>query len=88
MRTIGVVQPLRLGVPPVLGIVPSAVAQVDPADEGDLPVVVDAPDEDELLVVGSGATHPLVQQHLAARLVHGAGELALFRLVEPQRLWV
>ena len=88
MRTIGVVQPLRLGVPPVLGVVPSAVAQVDPADEGDLPVVVDAPDEDELLVVGSGATHPLVQQHLAARLVHGAGELALFRLVEPQRLRV
>ena len=32
------------------------------------------PDDDHLLVVGAEREHPLVQQHLAARPVDGAGE--------------
>jgi hypothetical protein len=40
-----------LRIPQVLGVVPSAVTEIDPADEGDLLVAPARAKEDELLVV-------------------------------------
>jgi hypothetical protein len=70
------------------GVVPATVTEIDPPDERDLLVVPAGAKENELLVVGSRATDARVQEHLASCLVDGACKIALFRLVEPQRLWV
>ncbi len=54
----------------MLGVVATAVAQIDPADEGDVPVGVPVVlDHEQLLVVRAEPADPLVQQHLPAGLV-------------------
>jgi hypothetical protein len=64
------VQGQRLRVALVIGVVPTAVGQVDAADERDVAGgVVTMPDDDQLLVVGAEHRHPLVQEHLPAGLV-------------------
>jgi hypothetical protein len=42
----------------------------------------------QLLVVGSGPPHPLVEQELAACRVHDACELRFLLLIEADRTWV
>lgn len=67
-------------------VIAAPVAEIDPPDErhilvGPIRMVCDH----QLLVVGPGASHPLVEQELAARRVHDAGELCLLFLVESDR---
>jgi hypothetical protein len=60
----------RLGVAEVALVVAAAVAQVDPADEGDVVVLaVGVADQDQLLVLAARSPDPLVEQDLAAGLV-------------------
>ena len=67
---------LRVAV--VGGVVAAGVAQVDASGERHVPP--GRPHDDRLLVVRSGAPHPLVQQHLPARLVHVVAEVAVLLL--------
>ena len=79
----------RLRVAFVTGVVPAAVAQVDPADEGD--VVVGprrATDDDELLMMASTTPDALVEKNLAARFVDLADELGVLLLAEMRLSWV
>ena len=65
----------------VVGVVAAAVAQVDPAGEGDVPLrVVRVAQHYELLVVRSAAADPLVQQHLAAGRLDVVAEAAVLLL--------
>ena len=60
----------------MVGVVASAVGEVDAADERD--VVLGArpvPDDDELLVMRAQRAHPVVEQHLPARVVDLLGQL-------------
>ena len=68
--------PLPLRIAGVRGIVPPAVAQVDPADERHVLLrPAGVPQHDELLVVRAQHPHPHVQQALAAGRVHLGAEM-------------
>jgi hypothetical protein len=59
----------------VARIVVATVAQVDPARVRDVTIgSFSASDDYQLLMVAAAATHTLVEEHLAACLVHGLGE--------------
>ena len=74
-----------LVVAPVVGVVTTAVAQVDPADVGDVAArVVAVPQDDELLVVRPTRAHPHVTQALPAGLVDLDAEQARLLGVEPE----
>ncbi len=71
------------------GVVAPAVAQVDPADEGDVPRrLLPVLNDDQLLVVRAEPPHPLVEQHLGARLVELRAEPAVRLRVEAHALGV
>ena len=73
----------RLLVTTVCGVVATAVAQVEPADESDVVVrSIRMPDDEQLLVVATVATHSLIQQHLATRFVHRVDEVQVLLLAE------
>ncbi len=77
----------RLRVALVVGVVPPRVAQVDAADERDVPRrVVAVPDHHELLVVRAAGAHPHVQQRLGAALLQRAPEPPVLRRGEPELL--
>jgi hypothetical protein len=60
----------RLWVSRVVGVVPTAVAEVEPANERDVPRrVVTMPDDEEFLVMGAEQAYSLIQQHLSAGVV-------------------
>ncbi len=60
----------RLRVSRVVGIVPTAVGKVDPANERDVPRrVVTMADDEEFLVMGAEQAYTLIQQHLSAGVV-------------------
>jgi hypothetical protein len=64
-------------------VVLAAVAQVDPADVGDVEVgPSDVAQHDQLLVVATAHADPGVEQHLAPGLGQQFGELAVLRLAE------
>jgi hypothetical protein len=60
----------RLRVSRVVGVVPTAVGKVDPANERDIQrrIVTTANDE-ELLMMGAEHAYTLIQQHLSAGVV-------------------
>ena len=72
----------------VPGVVTSAMAEVDPADERDVGGGIGAPHDDELLVVAAAVADALVEQHLTAGLVHDARERQVLSLAEVHRLRV
>src|SRR5918994_962205 len=79
----------RLRVAFVTGVIPAAVAQVDPADEGDVLVRSRrATDDDELLMMASTTPDALVEKYLAARFVDLADELGVLLLAEVGLSWV
>jgi hypothetical protein len=54
----------------VVGVVPTAVAEVEPANERDVPRrVVTMADDEEFLVMGAEQAYSLIQQHLSAGVV-------------------
>jgi hypothetical protein len=76
-----------LGIAEVGHIVATAVAEIDPTDEGDVRVRVVRPvDHDELLMVRAGAPDTLVEYDRAAGRGYDPGELRLFLLVEAEAL--
>lgn len=79
----------RLRVAPVRGVVTPAVAQVDPAGEGDVafrrPRV---PQHHQLLVVRAAPADPLVEQHLAAGGGDRLTQVAVLRLAVGQQVEV
>ena len=84
--SIAAIQVLGLEIAEMVVVIAAPVAEIDPPDErhilvGPIRMVCDH----QLLVVGPGASHPLVEQELAARRVHDAGELCLLFLVESDR---
>ena len=65
----------------VVRVVTAGVAQVDaPGERDDGTARVRRPGHDHLRVVRPGAAHPLVEQHLAARLAHVVAELSLIHI--------
>ena len=72
----------------MLGIVATAVAEIDPTDEGNVRLGPVPSHEDEFLMVRAGPADAGIQQHLTSCLVHCAGQIALLRLVEAERLGV
>ena len=65
------------------GIVPPAVAQVDPTDEGHVLILpARMSKHHELLVVAASPADPLVEQHLAPGLVQDLSELEVLLLAE------
>jgi hypothetical protein len=73
----------------VVGVVPAAVAQIDPAGEGDvLRRVLVMPEDDELLVVAAQPPHPLVEDHLSAAVLDLGVEGAVGLLAERQAVHV
>ena len=73
----------------VLGAVVAAEPQVDASQESDVLVrVAGMADDDELLVVGAAPAGPRVEQHLAALLRDGPGQLGVLALalVQPTGL--
>jgi hypothetical protein len=82
---VGVRHRKRLGVAEVAGVVAAGVAEVDAARERDVaPRVVRMAQHHELLVVGAGAPHPFVEQHLTAGVVHHVAEPAVLLLAVGQ----
>ena len=66
-RAVLAIDPNRLHISPMLRLIASAVAEVDPADEAD--IVVRPPSEDhdhQLLMMTAAAPNPFVKQDLAA----------------------
>jgi hypothetical protein len=60
----------RLRVSRVVGIVPTAVGKVDPANERDIPRrIVTTADDEDFLVMGAKQAYTLIQQHLSAGIV-------------------
>jgi hypothetical protein len=60
----------RLRVSRVVGVVPTAVAEVEAADECDVPRrVIAMADDEEFLVMGAEQAYSLIQQHLSAGVV-------------------
>jgi hypothetical protein len=60
----------RLRVSRVVDVVPAAVAEVEPANERDVPRrVVTMADDEEFLVMGAEQAYSLIQQHLSAGVV-------------------
>jgi hypothetical protein len=60
----------RLGISKVIGVIPSAVGEVDPADERNVPRRVFAmADDDEFLVMGAEQAYTLIQQHFSPGVV-------------------
>jgi hypothetical protein len=60
----------RLWVSPVVGIVPTAVAEVEPTNERDVQRrVVTTADDKEFLVMGAEQAYSLIKQHLSAGVV-------------------
>jgi hypothetical protein len=88
MRAVDGIEPLGLRVATVGRVVAPPAAQVDPPDERDVVRPIVGPEHDELLVVRTGAAHPRVQQHLAARVVDDPRQIAMLPLVEAERLRV
>ena len=79
----------RLLVAAVLGVVAATVAQVDPADEGDVVVgPIRMADHEQLLVMAAVPPDPLVEQHLAAGLVHRLHEMQVLLLAEVRLVGV
>jgi hypothetical protein len=69
----------------VVGVVPAAVTEVDPADERDVELgPAGVPQHDELLVVGSAGANPHVQQHLAAGPLDPLAEVLVLLRAERQ----
>ena len=67
----------------VVLVVVASVAQIDPANEGDVTLGSSGmQDHEQLLMVTSGAPHPLVEQHLPAGGVDNLGEVAVLLLAE------
>ena len=82
-------QDLGLRVAVVLGVVAPGVAQVDPADVGDVPgLVVTVADDEHLLVVGAAEPDPHVEQRLRAALLEPLAEAAVLLGGEAQGLLV
>ena len=81
------VQWRRLRITGVRCVVTTAMTQVDAADERDVLVGhVPAPYDDELLVVGPTAAHPLVQERLPTGLVDDGAEVVVLLAVELARV--
>jgi len=75
----------RLRVTLVVRVIATGAAQVDTADEGDVPVgIAGVPDDHELLVMRPGKPDPLVEQHLPACLGHCFAEPAVLLLAVGQ----
>ena len=73
----------RLLVATVPGVVAAAVAQVDPADEGDVVIgPIRMADHEQLLVMAAVPTDALVEQHLATGFVHRVHEMQVLLLAE------
>ena len=54
----------------MIGVIATAVAEVKPANECDVPRrVISVADDEELLVMGAEQAHSLIQQHLSTRVV-------------------
>ncbi len=67
---------LSLRVPMVAGVIPAGVAQVDAADVRDVLLrPAGVPDDDELLMMRAGGSHPHVQERLRARILQGFADL-------------
>ena len=83
------VQVDRLDVTLVPFVVSAAVAQVDAAHERDVTIgLVGMADDEHLLVVAAVTADPLVEQHLAAGLVHGLDEVQVLLLAEVRLIGV
>ena len=86
---VSLVEVLGLRVAAVLVIVAPPVAQVDAADErhvaGGIALV---PDQDQLLMVGTGPSDPLVEKDLATVLVDFPGQRDVMLQVEARDLRV
>jgi hypothetical protein len=77
------VDPDRVGVPEMVGVVAAAAGQVDAADEGDAADrIVRAVDDQQLLVVAAEATDPLVGHQLPAGPVDQGAQDPVGVLVE------
>jgi hypothetical protein len=80
------VDPDRIGVAEMLGVITAAAGQVNAADEGDAADgVVRAVDDQELLVVAAEAAHPLVSDQLPAGPVDQGAQDPDGVLVEPDQ---
>jgi hypothetical protein len=87
--SISTVQVLGLWVAEMMNVIAAPVAEIDPSDE--CHVLIGSTRMmryHQLLVMGSGPSHPLVEQELAPCRVHDAGELRLLFLVESDRAGV
>jgi len=81
--TVTLVQCDRLGISVMMLVVGSAVAEIDPPNEGDIIIrVFDVLEQDELLMVASSSADALVHQDLPARFVHALPELLVLLLTE------
>ena len=84
-RAVTMVEYDRLGVPAVVTVVVSTVAEVHAADERDVVVRAGAtPNHDELLVVAAASPHPFVERDDATRLVHAPREKGIVLLAEME----
>jgi hypothetical protein len=73
----------------MVGVVATAVAEIDPPGEGDvLRRVLVMPQDDELLVVAAHPAHPLVQDHLPTAVLDLGVEGAVGLLVQLQAIHV
>ncbi|MER5928159.1 hypothetical protein [Streptomyces mirabilis] len=84
--TVGIGDALRLRVTLMSGVVPTAVAQIDPADEGDVPLgPTRVAQHHELLMVRAARPHPHVEQALPSRLLDLLPQVVvlLFAELEP-----
>ena len=69
----------------MIGVIAAAVAEVDPADKGNVADrAVAVPDDHELLVVGAAKADALIEEHLASRFVHQRAEVAVLLGAEPE----
>ncbi len=80
---------LRLGIAAVVCVVATRVAQVDPADVGDVAGrIVAVPDHDHLLVVRAAPADPHVEECLGAALLERAPEVEVLAGGEAERILV
>jgi hypothetical protein len=83
-RAVPLVQRRGLGIARVRCVITTAVTEIDAADEGDVVRPTALPSYDQqLLVVGPPAAHPLVEERLSATLVDDGAEVAVLLGVEP-----
>ncbi len=77
----------RLGIAAMVVVVVAAVAEVDAADEGDVPAAGPA-HEHELLMVAPGPSHAFVEQELAAGSIDGSSEMQVLACAEVELIGV